>query len=115
MYKQKLVTLNELWADGKHHQRSLTALRARAAEGILVYVSASGATHQFDEELSLIREHAAARCKRPGATWRSIARAMNSLDRAGLNQKLVRMLNDENRPRKDAIEFVIREVEKFLD
>lgn len=109
MYTLQLVTLEELWDTGRTRQKSINALRERAKEDILWYVENRGAAWLFDLALSLVRENAGAKCKRPGKTWRRISIAMKALDKQNINREIIKILNSPNNSsaHKEAVRFVV--------
>ena len=95
-YHQVKVTLQDLLNGGKGTIRepALKALRQRALDGILVYLKSNGPTQFFDRQLSEIWHRAARSCKKPGLTWRNIARAFREADASdAINPSIIKSLN----------------------
>ena len=95
-YRQVKVTLQDLFngGRGKIREPSVKALRQRALDGILVYLDSSGPTQFFDRQLSEIRHRAARSCKKPGITWKNIARAFREADSSdAINPSIIESIN----------------------
>jgi hypothetical protein len=112
VYIERLVTLEEVWQNRRTKQKSINALRERAKEGILWYVDSRGAAWIFDLDLSLVRENASSKCKRPGTTWKRISVAMKALDKENLNKDIIKILNGGPSTHQAAVKFVL---ERLVD
>lgn len=102
MYQGTLVSLNSLIDQKITREKSIKALRSRAQEGVLVFkgLDDDGRTRLYDKNLSVVRVLAARACKNenPRVTWGVLQNIFSDLDsyNHSLNQKIIRMLNDDN-------------------
>lgn len=96
MYQREEITIPEVFQQKLTEERSVKALRARAKEGILVFVREDGRSQLFDRQLSVIRVVAARKCKGIGITWGTLSRVFKHLDNSNpsLNEKIVKWLNE---------------------
>lgn len=94
-------------------QRSIFALREKARDGLLVYIENNGAVQFFDQDLSIVRENAASKCKRPGVTWKRILIAINALDRRDINSQIIRVLNTTNST-SEATKFLVDKIKEEI-
>lgn len=102
MYQEIFISLNRLMDQKITREKSIKALRSRAHEGVLVFkgLDEDGRTRLYDKNLSLVRVLAARACKNenPRVTWLMLKNVFAHLDSNTypLNQKIIRMLNDDN-------------------
>lgn len=111
MYQCEEITLNDLLPFSG--EPSYNALRARAGDGILVFIRANGASQYFDKLLSLIRCKSARSVKGPGITWGKIARAFKTLDAQDINGTIIARLN-AGETIDDLIRFVQESIRREL-
>jgi len=95
LYQKEEITIPELFQQRLTKERSVKALRARAKEGILVFIREDGRTQLFDRQLSVIRVLAARKCKGIGITWGKLSRVFKDLDdgNPSLNEQIIEWLN----------------------
>ena len=113
MYRKERATIKELWEAGTTGLKSVSALRARAKDGMLVFIENEGQNQVFDRQLSVIRIRAGQKCKVPGVTWRRVCTALRALDKRDLNSKIVSLLSKgftSEETSKAVHEFIQREL-----
>lgn len=102
-YQLIQVTIEELWEGDFTSELSLTALKARAREGILSGAVSKGNKYYYDRVLSEIRVKGARKAKGPGAGvfWGDIQKYFKSRDNE-IDEMLKKALND-GRPKQELI------------
>lgn len=110
-YKQRKVTIKELFESGQTKEPSIKALRTRADEGILVFLESMGNVYYYDEQLSIIRDLAARKCKRPGVRWKDIK---NAFKKSGYSpEKIIEMLN-HSKSKAEIVNEIANELSAIL-